>query len=67
MVLLLAARAALVSFVAVTLVLAPSLGHAALYEPYSWAARLVMLVCLAGTWVSVFALGAARARVAVRR
>jgi len=59
---LLAARAALVSLITVTVFLAPSLGHAALYELYSWPARVVMGGLLAGVWCSVFAYAAARER-----
>lgn len=58
---LLAARAALISLIAITWVLAPSFGHAALYDG-SWPARLVMLGCLAGTWCAWFGYAAARAR-----
>lgn len=58
---LLAARAALVSLIAVTLFLAPAIGHAALYDG-SWPARAVMFGCLAGVWCSWFGYAAARAR-----
>jgi hypothetical protein len=57
---LLAARAALVGFVALALVLAPSIGHLAIQE-HNWPARVVMLTILAGVWCSYFALAAARA------
>jgi len=57
---LLFARAALVSSVAIALVLAPSIGHLAIQE-HDWPARVVMLTVLAGVWCSWFALAAARA------
>lgn len=63
MLLLLAARAALISLIATTLFLAPSFGHAALYEPYSWSARFVMVGLLVGVWCSFFGYAAARERV----
>jgi len=57
---LLAARAALVSFVALALVLAPSVGHLAIQE-HNWPARVIMLTIFVGVWCSCFALAAARA------
>ena len=57
---LLAARTALVGFVSVALVLAPSIGHLAIQE-HNWPARVIMLIILAGVWCSYFALAAARA------
>lgn len=57
---LLAARAALVGFVSLALVLAPSIGHLAIQER-DWPARVIMLIVLAGVWCSCFALAAARA------
>lgn len=57
---LLAARAALVGFVALALVLAPSVGYLAIKE-HDWPARIVMLTVLAGVWCSYFAVAAAHA------
>ena len=57
---LLAARAALVGFVVLALVLAPSVGHLAIQE-HNWPARVAMLLVFAGVWCSYFALAAARA------
>jgi len=57
---LLTARAVLVGFVALALVLAPSVGHLAIQE-HNWPARVIMLIVLAGVWSSYFALAAARA------
>lgn len=54
------ARAGLVAFVTLALVLAPSIGHLAIQER-NWAARAVMLTVLAGVWCSYVALAAARA------
>jgi len=56
----LSARAALVGFVVLALVLAPSIGHLAIQE-HNWPARVIMLIILAGVWCSCFALAAARA------
>lgn len=56
---LLAARTALVSFTVLAFVLAPSVGHLAIQE-HNWPARVIMLIVLAGIWVSIFALAAAR-------
>lgn len=59
---LLAARAALISLVATTLFLAPSVGYAALYADL-WSARLIMAGLLGGTWCAVFVFAAAQAHV----
>jgi hypothetical protein len=56
---LLAARAALVWLVALTVLLAPSVGWLAVYG-HDWTARLIMAGLLGATWCAVFALGAAR-------
>jgi hypothetical protein len=58
---LLAARAALVSLIAVTLFLGPSFGHLAIQDG-NWPARLVMAGLLAGIWSAFFAYAAARER-----
>jgi hypothetical protein len=59
---LLAARAALISFIATALFLAPSVGYAALYADL-WSARLIMAGLLGATWCAFFGYAAAREHV----
>lgn len=65
---LLLARAALVTFMTLAFVTAPSIGHLAIQEG-NWPARAIMLTILVGTLCSYFAAAAARdhARRAARR
>ncbi|MFB9687727.1 hypothetical protein [Amycolatopsis plumensis] len=57
---LMVARASLISFVTLALVLGSSVGHLAIQER-NWPARIVMLTILAGIWCSFFALAAVHA------
>jgi hypothetical protein len=63
---LVAARTAVVGFLASTWVLSPSVGFMAVHEG-NWVARWIMLALFVGVWCSTFALAAARARFAPRR
>ena len=60
------ARAGVVGFATLALVLSESIAHAALYE-HSWPARIVLVTVLAGLLCSVIGLGGAKDRARRRR